>query len=137
MKAMWTHRRAFATPRAGWKRDHNESLSLRLGITNVPFVGEERAARKRFSTSKIGDDTWFSLYSRQYCRRPFGTVRRVRAMPKKGASVTGISDLRTQRRHRAIAFWLLAVAAMVFVMVVIGGLTRLTHSGCRWWNGSR
>ncbi len=43
--------------------------------------------------------------------------------------MTGISDLRTQRRHRAIAFWLLAVAAMVFVMVVIGGVTRLTHSG--------
>ena len=33
------------------------------------------------------------------------------------------------RRDRAVALWLLAVAAMVFVMVVIGGLTRLTHSG--------
>jgi cytochrome c oxidase assembly protein subunit 15 len=43
--------------------------------------------------------------------------------------VTGVSDLRTQRRRRAIAFWLLAVAAMVFAMVVIGGVTRLTHSG--------
>jgi len=43
--------------------------------------------------------------------------------------VTGVSDPRTRRRHRAIAFWLLAVAAMVFIMVVIGGVTRLTHSG--------
>ena len=43
--------------------------------------------------------------------------------------MTGISDLTTQRRHRAIAFWLLVVAAMVFTMVVIGGVTRLTHSG--------
>ena len=43
--------------------------------------------------------------------------------------MTGVSDLRTQRRHRAIAFWLLAVAARVFAMVVIGGVTRLTHSG--------
>ena len=30
---------------------------------------------------------------------------------------------------RAVAWWLIAVAAMVFVMVVIGGLTRLTESG--------
>ena len=31
--------------------------------------------------------------------------------------------------HRAIARWLLAVAAMVFAMVVLGGVTRLTESG--------
>src|SRR5581483_6721225 len=30
---------------------------------------------------------------------------------------------------RAVGWWLIAVAAMVFVMVVIGGLTRLTESG--------
>ncbi len=30
---------------------------------------------------------------------------------------------------RAIGFWLLACCAMIFVMVVIGGLTRLTQSG--------
>ncbi len=29
----------------------------------------------------------------------------------------------------ALAFWLLAVAAMIFAMVVIGGITRLTESG--------
>ena len=29
----------------------------------------------------------------------------------------------------AVGWWLLAVAAMVFVMVVIGALTRLTESG--------
>jgi heme a synthase len=34
-----------------------------------------------------------------------------------------------QRRRRLIAYWLLAVAGMVFAMVVIGGLTRLTESG--------
>lgn len=32
-------------------------------------------------------------------------------------------------RQRTIALWLLGVAAMVFGMVVLGGLTRLTHSG--------
>lgn len=31
--------------------------------------------------------------------------------------------------RRAIALWLLACAVMVFAMVVVGGLTRLTHSG--------
>lgn len=30
---------------------------------------------------------------------------------------------------RAIARWLLSVAALVFLMVVVGGITRLTESG--------
>lgn len=34
-----------------------------------------------------------------------------------------------QRRDRIIAYWLLGVAFMVFAMVVLGGVTRLTHSG--------
>jgi cytochrome c oxidase assembly protein subunit 15 len=34
---------------------------------------------------------------------------------------------RTDRRH--VAAWLLLCAAMVFAMVVVGGVTRLTHSG--------
>ena len=34
-----------------------------------------------------------------------------------------------QRRANWMAGWLLAVAGMVFVMVALGGLTRLTHSG--------
>ena len=32
-------------------------------------------------------------------------------------------------RPNAIANWLLAVAALVFTMVVVGGITRLTESG--------
>jgi cytochrome c oxidase assembly protein subunit 15 len=38
-------------------------------------------------------------------------------------------------RPRAIALWLIAVAALVFLMVVVGGITRLTESGLsivRW-----
>jgi heme a synthase len=31
--------------------------------------------------------------------------------------------------HRAVAAWLLACCALVFTMVVVGGITRLTHSG--------
>jgi cytochrome c oxidase assembly protein subunit 15 len=31
--------------------------------------------------------------------------------------------------HRAVAAWLLACCALVFAMVVVGGITRLTHSG--------
>ncbi|MEQ8193141.1 MAG: COX15/CtaA family protein [Rhodospirillales bacterium] len=34
-----------------------------------------------------------------------------------------------QPGHKVIGLWLLGVCAMVFVMVVLGGLTRLTHSG--------
>ena len=33
------------------------------------------------------------------------------------------------RAARAVAAWLLACAALVFAMVVVGGVTRLTHSG--------
>lgn len=33
------------------------------------------------------------------------------------------------RQNRAIAVWLLVLCVMVFFMVVLGGLTRLTHSG--------
>lgn len=36
---------------------------------------------------------------------------------------------RTDANHRAIAWWLAGVAALVFIMVVVGGLTRLTESG--------
>ncbi|MDO8840202.1 MAG: COX15/CtaA family protein [Parvibaculum sp.] len=36
---------------------------------------------------------------------------------------------RSQADHRAIAIWLACVAALVFIMVVVGGLTRLTESG--------
>ncbi|MEA3029531.1 MAG: heme a synthase [Sphingomonadales bacterium] len=38
-------------------------------------------------------------------------------------------------RPGAVAFWLIAVAALVFLMVVVGGITRLTESGLsitRW-----
>jgi heme a synthase len=35
----------------------------------------------------------------------------------------------TRNDSRAIAIWLLAVAALVFTMVIVGGVTRLTRSG--------
>jgi len=35
----------------------------------------------------------------------------------------------TQTDRRRVAAWLLVCAALVFVMVVVGGVTRLTHSG--------
>ncbi len=41
----------------------------------------------------------------------------------------------TASRPRAVASWLFAVAALVFLMVVVGGITRLTESGLsivRW-----
>jgi cytochrome c oxidase assembly protein subunit 15 len=39
------------------------------------------------------------------------------------------ADAETIKRRRILAAWLFAVAAMVFVMVVLGGVTRLTNSG--------
>src|ERR1700752_4214485 len=41
----------------------------------------------------------------------------------------GRPQARPSARHRAIALWLWTVAALVFLMVIVGGATRLTESG--------
>ena len=46
-----------------------------------------------------------------------------------------VEPVNPTHRPRAIALWLLAVAALVFLIVVVGGITRLTESGLsivRW-----
>ncbi len=43
--------------------------------------------------------------------------------------MNAISDSLNYRRHVIMATWLFIVIAMVFAMVVLGGVTRLTHSG--------
>ncbi len=47
--------------------------------------------------------------------------------------VTSLSDIDRaavgDRSERPVAIWLLAVAVLVFAMVILGGVTRLTHSG--------
>lgn len=48
---------------------------------------------------------------------------------EKVLAVNDIPSLPLQRRYRIVGIWLFAIAAMVFIMVVIGGLTRLTESG--------
>ncbi len=40
-----------------------------------------------------------------------------------------VASMRRPTADRAVAYWLLLCCAMVFAMVVIGGITRLTHSG--------
>jgi cytochrome c oxidase assembly protein subunit 15 len=47
------------------------------------------------------------------------------------AATTAIAPITedTTADHRAVAIWLLACAAMIFIMVVLGGITRLTESG--------
>ena len=40
-----------------------------------------------------------------------------------------MSRISPPHSFRAIAFWLFACCALVFAMVVVGGITRLTHSG--------
>jgi len=44
-------------------------------------------------------------------------------------SLSGRTGFHTPHNHNAVALWLLVCAAMVFIMVVIGGITRLTGSG--------
>src|SRR5438552_4745452 len=45
------------------------------------------------------------------------------------ASSAPAAQTQTRNRERAVAAWLLACCALVFAMVVVGGITRLTHSG--------
>jgi cytochrome c oxidase assembly protein subunit 15 len=55
---------------------------------------------------------------------------------KKNTSLTGLPHTRAESlsavapaSHRAVAIWLWSLAALVFLMVIIGGATRLTESG--------
>jgi len=47
------------------------------------------------------------------------------------------SPVAARNGDRGVAAWLLACCALVFAMVVVGGVTRLTHSGLSSSNGSR
>jgi cytochrome c oxidase assembly protein subunit 15 len=40
-----------------------------------------------------------------------------------------VTPAAVSRSHRSVALWLLAVSALIFAMVVLGGVTRLTRSG--------
>src|SRR4051812_35197280 len=51
-------------------------------------------------------------------------VRAVQAIPD-----TNQASSEVDRRRRAVRLWLLAVAALVFLTLVVGGATRLTESG--------
>src|SRR3977135_3409924 len=50
-------------------------------------------------------------------------------MPNPEASPASAAREQTRNGVRAGAPWLLACCALVFAMVVVGGVTRLTHSG--------
>lgn len=47
----------------------------------------------------------------------------------EATSMTGRSALAARARDRRVALWLFACCAMIFAMVIIGGITRLTESG--------
>lgn len=58
-------------------------------------------------------------------------AKKWRTMTARSATTIGlpVHAARGGADARAVAWWLVVVAAMVFVMVVIGGMTRLTESG--------
>src|SRR5882672_1836312 len=47
----------------------------------------------------------------------------------RGGAATATLDAAATRGDKTVAFWLLSCCALVFAMVVVGGITRLTHSG--------
>src|SRR5712691_28559 len=54
---------------------------------------------------------------------------RMTRMPYPEASPAPAAREKARNGDRAVAAWLLACCALVFAMVVVGGVTRLTHSG--------
>jgi heme a synthase len=58
-------------------------------------------------------------------RRDAFNAATVRARPVD----PGSARVRAERGERAVAYWLLFCCGMIFVMVVLGGVTRLTLSG--------
>ncbi len=57
------------------------------------------------------------------------------AAPSETVSAGGATANPSRAAHRAVALWLFAVAGLIFLMVMVGGITRLTESGLsitRW-----
>ena len=50
-------------------------------------------------------------------------------LPVNLAMLHAAKDARQPARHRAVAIWLWSLAGLVFLMVIVGGATRLTESG--------
>src|SRR5712672_2859533 len=66
----------------------------------------------------------------QFTRLARGGRRTIRCaqIHSSAASMTDISTSQTSR-HRAVRWWLVLIAALIAIMVLVGGATRLTESG--------
>ena len=57
-------------------------------------------------------------------------IRAMETMARRPVSLSAATlDSGTRRPNRQVAAWLLVCCALVFAIVVVGGVTRLTHSG--------
>ena len=72
-------------------------------------------------------NAWISRATRRYWRPIRCPASNRRA--EEGTNAWLQRLIRSVAARRAIGIWLLTLAAMVFAMVVLGGLTRLTNSG--------
>src|SRR5258707_4489789 len=66
----------------------------------------------------------------QFTRVARGRERTIRCaqIHSSAASMTDISTPQTSH-HRAVRWWLVSIAALIAIMVLVGGATRLTESG--------
>src|SRR5438105_9215142 len=103
----------------------------RLGkVPQRDSAGEERCSRQ--SPSRLGSRANAKDVPVRRTRR-YGTIPGVQSSPLSPFATTAIGADRLPARlspdARVIAAWLLLCCAVVFAVVVVGGVTRLTHSG--------
>ncbi len=71
---------------------------------------------------------WIKSARRRRGRAPCGRIPAMVALPTSPAAAVPAAA-RSDAAARPVAAWLFVCCVLVFAMVVVGGVTRLTHSG--------
>ena len=125
-------------------REAAPGLSRRLFNCQCQGTGSQRLnAETRAAFRKAGAASCISSTARQpipvrsFRRANVGSIRWFMASSRSRAASTSAAAAQAVKRSRwpetssnVVAYWLLGSAASVFGIVVFGGLTRLTESGC-------
>lgn len=96
----------------------------------VPLPCVPKPLWRRYPTSRLGTPNRRMKFRLSISDRPTlrqGKLPMTQRPPSASRHIQGTDPIRTP--NKALAIWLFICCAMIFVMVVLGGVTRLTHSG--------